>query len=87
MEKTYKSKIGHLTIVVEISGCRRTIDFGWGVVSAGGQNGSRYRTADESLQKAIEEHKYYKQGLIWSENNKNSVVVNKSANAKNKKQE
>ncbi len=68
MKATYNSQMTRLSIIVNLSGKNKCIDFQWGIVSQGGRNGSKYTTDNPNEQLAIEQHKLFKQGLIWKEN-------------------
>ncbi len=59
--------MSRLSIVVDLGSSRRAIEFEWCVVSDGGRNGCKFSTDDELLQKAIESHKYFHQGYIWTD--------------------
>jgi len=64
MKKTYMSKAKHIRLVVDMNGERKSIAFGWDIVSQGGTMGSSYSTEDEEMQKAIEAHELFG-STIW----------------------
>lgn len=85
MKTTYKSQIQRLTILVNINGQNKSIDFKWGIVSNGGKNGSIYHSLYENEQLAIEQHKLFKEGLIWKEKTIDEQSNSTKNNRKNKK--
>ena len=66
--KTYKSKrYAKLSIVVFTSAGPKHIDFTNGYINSHGLRGGIYTTADEEIQRLIEQHKDFKSGAIYVE--------------------
>ena len=90
MKKVYKSRGKRTSILVEVDGQRRQLNFKQDIIIRGRNVwGSSFTTEDRELQTAIEENEYFKGGQIWTddkeEESSESMPKKESTQKKSKK--
>lgn len=80
MIKTYKCRKTYFSTVVTCDGKNQRIEFRGGNIGSGGSSPSIFKTDNEEIQKQIEQHEKYKNGLIWLDNAKVAPATSKKPN-------